>query len=81
MNSMRMPGFVAEISLSNRGAHYRGSATPASLSEEGEVLVHPAMKFFCGTEKCCLSRIPGLPGFGAICCPISGEGDCEFVFT
>jgi hypothetical protein len=81
MKTIRLPGFTAEASFTESGAPYRGGAMLAGLQQAGEVLVRPAMKILCGDEMCCLSRIPGMPGFGAICCPISGKGDCEFVFS
>ena len=52
----------------------------ADFRREGRVLVNPAAKMFCGTEMCCIAGIPGMPGLGGICCPISGIGDCEFVY-
>jgi hypothetical protein len=80
MNTIRMPGFTAEASFSKGGAHHRVGAMLAGLRQGGELLVHPALVFYCGEKYCCMGRIPGAPGLG-FCCPISGPGPCIVVYT
>lgn len=54
MSAIRMPAFAAEATLYRSGTHYQAGAMLAGLQPGGEVLVHPAARFFCGMKMCCL---------------------------
>jgi hypothetical protein len=60
MNTTRMPGFSAEASFYRSSAHYQVGPMLASLRQEGEVLVHPAVRWVCGMKTCCLIFGPGV---------------------
>jgi hypothetical protein len=45
-----MPGMTAEASIYRRSAYY---AMLADIQQDGEVLVHPALRFFFGLKTAC----------------------------
>ncbi len=71
MDKMRMPGFSAEASLYQSGAHYRAGVTLAGLRQGGEII--PQMQCItspaegwalcCSRVRCCYCDAGGCSCF------------------